>query len=434
MTSYGGLIVFQKLFEDLALVRLIGECCSHLKCAHTRFYSHAAVLHCMIVHLLLGCRQLRETDFYREDPFVLHTLGLKRLPSVPTLSRMLGEFDSESIQKQKDLNRGLVLGRLKQENLKRITLDFDGSVQSTTRHAEGTAVGFNKKQKGARSYYPLFCTVAQSGQALDFLHRSGNVHDSNGAIEFVARCVRMAREVLPRSEVEVRMDSAFFSDAMVKALEELGVEYTITAPFERFVELKEKIEERNYWWPTRGSGGRSAHFEMKWKPKSWTRRARFICIRQQVKLQCKGPLQLDLFEPVQEGYEFKVIVTNKRGLPGSVARYHEGRGYQEKIFGEIKSQAQMDYIPCRRRNANEVYLVCSLMAHNLARELQMRTQRPARGTTAGRSFLWIFKELSTLRRTMIARAGRLTRPQGALTLTLGVNRAVEDSILTFMAA
>jgi hypothetical protein len=36
--------------------------------------------------------------------------------------------------------------------LPRVTLDFDGSVQSTTRWAEGTAVGFNKKKKGARSY------------------------------------------------------------------------------------------------------------------------------------------------------------------------------------------------------------------------------------------------------------------------------------------
>ena len=53
------------------------------------------------------------------------------------------------------------------EGLSRVTLDFDGSVQSTGRHAEGTAVGFNKQKKGARSYYPLFCTVAQTAQVLD---------------------------------------------------------------------------------------------------------------------------------------------------------------------------------------------------------------------------------------------------------------------------
>ena len=39
------------------------------------------------------------------------------------------------------------------------------------------------KKKGARSYYHLLCTVAQTGQFLDVLHRPGNVHDSKGAHE-----------------------------------------------------------------------------------------------------------------------------------------------------------------------------------------------------------------------------------------------------------
>jgi hypothetical protein len=45
-------------------------------------------------------------------------------------------------------------------------------------------VGFNRKKKGQRSYYPLFCSVAQTGQVLDVWHRPGNVHDSNGAKAF----------------------------------------------------------------------------------------------------------------------------------------------------------------------------------------------------------------------------------------------------------
>jgi hypothetical protein len=36
-----------------------------------------------------------------------------------------------------------------------------------------------------------------------------------------------------------------------------------------------------------------------------------------------------------------VIVTNKLTGAGKVARFHEGRGYQEKIYGELKNQAQM---------------------------------------------------------------------------------------------
>jgi hypothetical protein len=30
---------------------------------------------------------------------------------------------------------------------------------TTKGHAEGTAIGFYKKKRGSRSYYPLFCTL-----------------------------------------------------------------------------------------------------------------------------------------------------------------------------------------------------------------------------------------------------------------------------------
>jgi GTP-binding protein len=75
--------------------------------------------------------------------------------------------------------------------------------------------------------------VAQTGQFFDLHHRSGNVHDSNGACEFVVRCVEAVRAVLPSARIETRMDSAFFSDEMVTTLEALGAEYTISVPFER---------------------------------------------------------------------------------------------------------------------------------------------------------------------------------------------------------
>jgi hypothetical protein len=430
MTSFGGLVVFQNLFQRCGLFERLQDCCRHMVCEH--FYSYATVLRCLIVHILLGYRNLRESEFYSEDPMVKRVVGLNQLPSVPTLSRMLGEFDQQSIEGQQELNRNLILDRLEIEGFCTLTLDFDGSVQSTGRHAEGTAVGFNKQKKGARSYYPLFCTIAQSGQVFDVLHRSGNVHDSNGAIEFVCACVEAVRQRLPFCRLEARLDSAFFSDAMIAMLESLGVEYTISVPFERFTVLKKVITERRWWWKVPGTEGRSHYFEWRWKPQSWQRKSRFVFIRNTVALQRKGPLQLDLFEPVEEGQEFKVIVTNKRTGAGKVARFHEGRGYQEKIYSELKSQAQMGYIPCRRLVANQVYLLCTMLAHNLSRELQMQASAPVRGTTQKRTVRWIFEELDTLRRTIIQRAGKLTRPQGRLTLTLPNIPALQNTILAYL--
>ena len=69
-------------------------------------------------------------------------------------------------------------------------------------------MGFNRTNRGTRSYYPLFCSVAQTDQVLDVHHRPGKVHDSNGADAFIERCVRSMRESLPRARIEVRIDSA----------------------------------------------------------------------------------------------------------------------------------------------------------------------------------------------------------------------------------
>src|SRR5690348_9143804 len=88
-----------------------------------------------------------------------------------------------------------------------------------------------RKRKAHSSYYPLFCTIAQTGQVLDVLHRSGNVHDSQDAIEFVTACVQAVRERPGSARLEARLDSAFFSDAMVRCLESLSLEYIISVPF-----------------------------------------------------------------------------------------------------------------------------------------------------------------------------------------------------------
>ena len=79
---------------------------------------------------------------------------------------------------------------------------------------------------------------------------------------------------------------------MVQCLEKLGVEYTISVPFERFVLLKERIEKRILWWQVPGSGGSSQYFESRWKPQSWAKKSRFIFIRNSVAVQNKGAIQL----------------------------------------------------------------------------------------------------------------------------------------------
>jgi hypothetical protein len=186
ITSFSGLLIFQLFFSKINLKQQLKKCFSHLKVSPI-FDRHLVVL-LLIIHLLLGFRRLREVDYYRDDPIVLRLMGLRKLPDVSTISRALAQTDNQCIEKVRILSRSLVIQGLVREQLPRLILDFDGSVQSTKGHAQGTAVGFNKGKKGARSYYPLFCTIAQTDQFFDVYHRPGNVHDSNGAAQFMLNC------------------------------------------------------------------------------------------------------------------------------------------------------------------------------------------------------------------------------------------------------
>lgn len=429
LTSFSGLIIFQSFFRTINLKAHLVRCFDHLQ--NGKVFQRAIIFLQLIVHLLLGYRELQHCRYYRDDPLVKRLLGLRRLPDVATLSRMLKEVDAKSVAALRSLLRDMVLDRLRAIVPARITLDFDGSVQSTKRRAQGSAVGFNKKKKGARSYYPLFCTVAQTGQVLDFLHRPGNVHDSNGAETFILACIDAVKAVLPHATIEVRMDSAFFSDEIVMALAQRGVEFSISVPFERFPELKKLIEGRRRW---KRVDQETWYFESDWKPKSWERRFRFLFVRRLAKKQRKGVVQLDLFEPYEYGYEFKVIVTNKTVCAKRLTAYHEGRGSQEGIFAELKSHCHLDYVPVRRLCGNQTYLLAGLFAYNLTRELQMQTSEPCRCTTTKRASLWVFEKLDTLRKTFIQRAGRLTRPHGALTLTISANDWIKRRLLATLNA
>lgn len=429
LTSFAGLVLFQRLFALIDLKTRLRGCFRHL--AAGKAFGPATVLLQLVVHLLLGFRELRDSRAYRDDPMVQRLLGLKRLPDVSTVSRMLQNADAKSVENLRRLLGEMIFQRLASLGLTRVTLDFDGSVQSTRRHAEGTAVGYNKKRKGARSYYPLFCTIAQTSQVLDFLHRSGNVHDSHGAREFILACVQAVRKALPGILVEVRMDSAFFSDDIVSALQADGIEFTLSVPFERFAELKGMIESRKRWQPISGD---VAYFEADWKPKVWDRRFRFLFIRTRAQRQHKEPIQLDLFVPHEYGYDFKVIVTNKTLEAGRAVSFHEGRGSKEGILGELKTHCQMGYVPVRTRLGNQLYLLAGLFAHNLTRELQMATTPPCRQTTPNRAALWAFEKLDTLCTTLLHRAGRFTRPQGVFTLTCNANSWARQRLLDLLKA
>ena len=429
LTSFSGLVLLSALFARLKLACRLKKCFHHIR--KSSIYKVHVVVQLLIVHLLLGFRRLREIDHYRNDPMILGQLGLRELPDVSTVSRILAEMDEKSVVKFRDANRELVLGRLEKAGFPRVTIDFDGSVLSHKGHAEGSAVGYNPKKRGARSYYPLFGTIAQTGQFFDLHHRPGNVNDINGAEEFMLDCYDELYRRLPGVKLESRVDSAFFSDKIVSLMEDFDVEYSISVPFERLVDLKGIIERRQRW---NSIDKEWSYFELQWKLDCWQKKRRFLCVRHRIQQRRKGPLQLDLFEPKSFEFEYKVILTNKTVTAGTVVQFHNGRGSQEGLLGEAKQNTGLDVIPSRRLFANQVFTICAMMAHNLGREMQMMEEPRSKVAQPKRSAAWDFQTIGTIRRLYLLRAGRLARPQGKRTLIMNANDKVEQGLTMMLNA
>jgi hypothetical protein len=89
----------------------------------------------------------------------------------------------------------------------------------------------------------------------------------------------------------------------------------------------------------------------------------------------------------------------------------------------------MQRVPVSNRHGNELYLTASVLSHNLLHELQMRTEPCQRHTNTSRTPLWRFWHADTWRPRWLHRAGRFTRPQGKLTLTISGDEEIASQFL-----
>jgi len=87
LTSFSELFIFQRLFEHLQLKKRLLRCFRHL--GVSPIFGHTRIMLLLIVHMLVGYRELRHLQYYQDDPLVCRLLGLTHLPDVATVSHAL---------------------------------------------------------------------------------------------------------------------------------------------------------------------------------------------------------------------------------------------------------------------------------------------------------------------------------------------------------
>ena len=83
LTSFAGLVILQPFLANIDLKVSLARCFRHVRAG--KVYGRATVFLQLVIHLLLGYRDLRQSAYYRDDPMVKRVLGLRRLPDVATV-------------------------------------------------------------------------------------------------------------------------------------------------------------------------------------------------------------------------------------------------------------------------------------------------------------------------------------------------------------
>lgn len=420
LTSFAGLELIGRLFRRIDFKSLMRGVQGALP--RSDFGSVPMVV-LVVVMLITGARRIRHVDYLRGDALVERVCGLKRVATRHTVGRWLRGFDASGVAALLGVNERLVSEVIARSDVRRLTLDVDGSVLSTGLKVEGARRGYNPHQRKVPSYYPITAYEANTGQILRVQNRAGNVHDGKASVAFLKALFAQLDETLERRLVlEMRMDGAFFLREVIDLLEGRGTEYAIKMPFFPWLGLKERIARRRRW---RRVDAQVEYFEQRIPVPAWSRSMRVVIYRKRVMHRTPKNYQLDLFDPDDGYYEYSAVATNKTVTGRTLWYFICGRGTHEKVYGELKNGFAFGCIPTQCYEGNSAWQVLSILAFNLMRGLQARMTEQRRSNRKRRA-IHVFETIQTLRYRFINRAGLLVQPNGRATLDVGDNRMVRE--------
>jgi hypothetical protein len=355
LTGYGGAGLLATFLEGLRLPQVLAELPG---LPGTRRYPGGRFLVAMLHGLVLDRSRQAHIAQLGNDPVFLQLSGLSALPSQSALSRFLHRLPAATAHGLLEQNRALVAkvrrGFADQET---VTLDFDSHVQTCLGRPQRSAVGFNRRRPGARSYKPLFSFVGETRDFVGGKFRPGNASDLAGAKGLFDRLRGWLRREGFAGRLQFRGDNGFYAGWFLEHLECAQTNYAIVADLNglalRLVGLEYRSLDREY-----------AVAEFWHRGATWKRARRMIAIRRRLHPQePKRGKQLKLLEA--EGYSFQIIVTNLASPPEEVWRFYNQRCNVENLIKEGRLGFSMDEVCSHHYAANALHNWLALLAGNL---------------------------------------------------------------------
>jgi hypothetical protein len=238
-------------------------------------YSTSESIEALLYPLILSLGRIETTEPLRRDGVFQYLAALPHCPEATTVRRFLLRFATLGRDKLVSLPnrwRTDMLSCPKPAPL--AILGLDTTVLTVYGCQEHSAVGFNPKKRGRRSYMPLLCFEGQSADVFSGSYHSGNTPPTS----VTGLLLKNVLGKLPGHirQVRVRTDAAFCDQEFVEFVEGKGPFYVIVARLTPRV--KNRLGGLRY---RRISTGVSAA-ELRYCPDNWKHPRRFVVIRRPV--------------------------------------------------------------------------------------------------------------------------------------------------------
>jgi hypothetical protein len=217
---YGGIGVMHRLAQRTGLIEAIdGKL--HLLKVHRPYQESDHVMNFAFNALCEGTC-LEDIELRRQDEVFLDALGAETIPDPTTAGDFCRRFSEDSVRTLMgaiDEARGNVWREQPDEFFDEAVIDVDGSLVVTTGECKD---GMDISYKGTWGYHPLLVTLANTGELLSLVNRSGNKKSEDGAAAEIDRAIRQCVNAGFR-RVLVRGDTAFSQTEYLDGWHDEGV-------------------------------------------------------------------------------------------------------------------------------------------------------------------------------------------------------------------
>lgn len=384
--SCGGIGAIHQLVRRLGVPEMINARLCVLK--RPRPYQDSDHVLNIAYNLLCGGQVLDDIEVRRNDATFLDALGARAIPDPTTAGDFCRRFNAAAVWRLMAIvneARLQVWQRSPRELLgKTARIDADGSMVPTTGQCKQ---GMDLSFKGTWGYHPLLISLANTGEPLFIVNRSGSRPSFEGAPAALDEAVALCRRA-GFADILLRGDTDFSMTAHLDHWDDAGVRFVFghdaNPPFvdraqnihlgdytelvrkahEKFARrrakqprVKEEIVRERGYLNKRLVSEDTAEFE--YQPHRAKRSYRIIVLRKLIEEE-RGQLS------VGTDFRFFFYITNDRALTQQeVIAEANGRCAQENLIEQLKNGAHSLHAPLNTLEANWAYMVIASLAWSI---------------------------------------------------------------------